>query len=108
MLLLQGIGAAIRAMSWGILLLLLANFIVALLLTKVIGQSMFDGLTDPEREETYWGHFGNMHRSMFTLYMFTMEFQGDTCRDSFDDGPWLTFFLLVWTWLSCFALLGTI
>lgn len=112
MLLLQGIGAAIRAMSWGMLLLLLANFILSLLLTKIVGKEMLTGVFDPnlEGEEylVYDYYFGTLYKSMFTLYMFTMEFQGDTCRDTFPDGPWLTFVLLLWTVLSCFALLGTI
>jgi hypothetical protein len=57
---------------------------------------------------TYEENFGTLPKTMFTLFMFTMEFQADNCRETFHDGAWMSYFLLFWTFLSCFALLGTI
>lgn len=122
LLLLQGLGAAIRAMSWGMLLLLIANFIGSLLVCKIAGKNLISwpGYIEftPVLEEndegemevynTYESNFGTLPKTMFTLFMFTMEFQADNCRETFHDGAWMSYFLLAWTFLSCFALLGTI
>jgi hypothetical protein len=125
LLLLQGLGAAIRAMSWGMLLLLIANFICSLLVCKIAGKRIiewdghieftdeFEGVKIIDEEsgepyDTYEANFGTLPRTMFTLFMFTMEFQADNCRETFHDGAWMSYFLLFWTFLSCFALLGTI
>jgi len=120
LLLLQGLGAAVRAMSWGMLLLLIANFICSLLVCKIAGKKLiqwdnyleFTPVPDEEAEggwyDTYEENFGTLPKTMFTLFMFTMEFQADNCRETFHDGAWMSYLLLFWTFLSCFALLGTI
>lgn len=73
--------------------------------TPVVGEND-DG--EVEVYNTYEENFGTLPKTMFTLFMFTMEFQADNCRETFHDGAWMSYFLLFWTFLSCFALLGTI
>jgi len=103
------------------ILLFIVNFICSLLVCKIVGKQMFDGaftyqdedgnriLNDWETvDNPYYFAYGTLPRTMFTLFMFTMEFQADNCRETFHDGAWMTYFLLFYTVLSCFALLGTI
>jgi len=117
LLLIAGVGAGLRAMVWGALLLVVVNFISGLLMTEMVGKEMFDGWflrRDPLEEnvgdsiEFYTDNFTKLYLSMFTLFEFTMEFQGDHCTATWPDGPWLTFFFIVYTFVTNLALLQVV
>jgi hypothetical protein len=113
LLLIAGIGAGLRAMIWGALLLVVVNFISGLLMTEIVGKDMFDGWfmlnTDEDNgKEFYETNFTKLYISMFTLFEFTMEFQGDHCKETWGDGPWLTFFFIVYTFITNLALLQVV
>jgi len=122
LLLIAGVGAGLRAMVWGALLLVVVNFISGLLMTEMVGKDMFDGWflrRDPLEEgvgvygdegsiDFYTDNFTKLYLSMFTLFEFTMEFQGDHCTASWPDGPWLTFFFIVYTFVTNLALLQVV
>lgn len=119
LLLIAGIGAGLRAMVWGALLLVVVNFIAGLLMTEIVGKDMFDGwflLRDPndqgvidyESLSFYEENFTKLYIAMFTLFEFTMEFQGDHCKSTWADGPWLTFFFIVYTFVTNLALLQVV
>jgi len=107
MLLIQGITSAMRAMVWGLLLLAITIFICALLLTRLVGKACCDS-DDTFRDQLYRNLFGTLSRSSFTLFQFTMEFQPDICRDTWDYGPWLTIFFLAYTMFTNVTLLNTV
>jgi len=122
LLLIAGVGAGLRAMVWGALLLVVVNFISGLLMTEMVGKDMFDGWflrRDPLEEgvgvygdegsiDFYTDNFTKLYLSMFSLFEFTMEFQGDHCTASWPDGPWLTFFFIVYTFVTNLALLQVV
>merc|ERR1712060_329477 len=117
LLLIAGIGAGLRAMIWGALLLVVVNFISGLLMTEIVGKDMFDGWfleRNPDDKaiedgiEFYKENFTKLYISMFTLFEFTMEFQGDHCKATWPDGPWLTFFFIVYTFVTNLALLQVV
>ncbi|CAK0830271.1 unnamed protein product [Prorocentrum cordatum] len=118
LLLIGGIGAGLRAMVWGALLLVVVNFISGLVMTEVVGKDMIDGWfllntsEDAIAEEGsvafYQENFTKLYISMFTLFEFTMEFQGDHCKATWPDGPWLTFFFIVYTFVTNLALLQVV
>jgi len=108
MLLVQGITSAMRAMVWGLLLLGITIFICALLITRLVGKDCCDE-DDTFKDEFYKTYFGTLSRTSFTLFQFTMEFQPDICRDTWDgSGPWLTFFFLGYTMFTNITLLNTV
>lgn len=107
MLLVQGITSAMRAMVWGLLLLGITIFICALLITRVVGKACCDE-DDAFKNELYVDLFGTLARTSFTLFQFTMEFQPDICRDTWDHGPWLTFFFIAYTMFTNITLLNTV
>jgi len=107
MLLVQGITSAMRAMVWGLLLLGITIFICALLITRLVGKACCDA-DDTFQNPFYDEMFGTLARTSFTLFQFTMEFQPDICRDTWDYGPWLTFFFLAYTMFTNITLLNTV
>lgn len=104
-LLVSGILSAIRAMIWGFLLLLLTIFICSLLLTRLVGKGWDEN--DPQ-QAFYEYTFGTLPRTAFTLFMFTMEFQPDVCQQTWNEGPWLTLFFIVYVALTNITLLGVV
>jgi voltage-gated sodium channel len=119
LLLIAGIGAGLRAMVWGALLLVVVNFISGLLMTEIAGKDMVDGwflnrdendagAIESESIGFYEANFSKLYLSMFTLFEFTMEFQGDHCKSTWADGPWLTFFFIVYTFVTNLALLQVV
>jgi voltage-gated sodium channel len=107
MLLVRGITSAMRAMVWGLLLLTITIFICSLLITRLVGKDCCDE-DNTFQEESYDELFGTLPRSAFTLFQFTMEFQPDICRETWDHGPWLTFFFLAYTTFTNITLLNTV
>jgi hypothetical protein len=82
-------------------------------MTEIVGKDMFDGWfmlnTDEDNgKEFYETNFTKLYISMFTLFEFTMEFQGDHCKETWGDGPWLTFFFIVYTFITNLALLQVV
>lgn len=107
MLLVQGITSAMRAMVWGLLLLGITIFICALLLTRLVGKACCDS-EDTFQNPLFHELFGTFTRTSFTLLQFTMEFQPDICRDTWDYGPWLTIFFVAYTVFTNITLLNTV
>lgn len=107
MLLVQGITSAMRAMVWGLLLLGITIFICALLMTRLVGKACCDE-DDTFQNELLPELFGTFPRTAFTLFQFTMEFQPDICRETWDSGPWLTLFFLAYTMFTNVTLLNTV
>lgn len=102
MLIIVGIASAMRAMVWGLAILAITIFMCALLLTRLVGKSSM--YTDPFYNE----YFGSMPRTAFTLLQFTMEFQPDICRQSWQDGTALTLFFIVYTCFTNLTILNII
>lgn len=107
MLLISGIKSAMMSMVWGLLLLGMTIFITALFITKIVGKACCDP-DDNFQNEMYRENFGNLFRSAFTLFQFTMEFQPDICRESWEDGVWLTFALIAYSGFTNITLLNTV
>jgi len=107
MLLVQGITSAMRAMVWGLLLLGITIFICALLVTRLVGKACCDP-EDSFQDPLYRERFGTLVRTSFTLFQFTMEFQPDICRDTWESGPWLTLFFVAYTMFTNITLLNTV
>jgi len=101
-LMLMGVASAMRAMIWGLLLLGITIFLCAIVITRLVGKS--DTFTNP----LYFELFGTMFRTSFTLLQFTMEFQPDLCRSTWNDGAGLTTFLIVYTCFTNVTLLNII
>lgn len=94
----MGIASAMRAMIWGLFILGITIFTCSLWLTRLVGKSGI--FIDPIYNE----YFGSLFRTAFTLLQFTMEFQPDICRQTWEEGTALTLFLIVYT---CFTNLAT-
>lgn len=107
MLLVAGITSAMRAMVWGLLLLAITIFMCSMLMTKIVGKSCCEE-DDTFQKEEYKTYFGTLPATAFTLFQFTMEFQPDICRETWDDGPWLTIFFLGYTMFTNITLLNTV
>jgi len=107
MLLVAGITSAMKAMVWGLLLLAITIFICAMFMTKVVGKACCEE-DDTFQNEAYKEYFGTLARTAFTLFQFTMEFQPDICRETWEDGPYLTFFFLAYTMFTNITLLNTV
>lgn len=107
MLLVAGIASAARAMVWGFTLLAVTIFICGLILTKLVGKNCCED-DDVFSDSIYADLFGNMARSSFTLFQFTMEFQPDICRETWNHnlGICLTLFLIVFTMFTNLTLLN--
>jgi len=102
MLLLLGVASAMRAMVWGFLLLAITIFMCSLAITQLVRQS--ENVKDPFYSE----YFGNIFRTAFTLLQFTMEFQPDVCRTTWEDGFALTIFFVLYTFLTNVTILNII
>jgi len=82
-------------------------FVCSLVITRLVGKDCCDDhnhFTDPFYSE----HFGSMFRTAFTLLQFTMEFQPDLCRRTWEDGIALTLFFIVYTCFTNLTLLNII
>eukprot|EP00928_Gymnodinium_smaydae_P058676 TRINITY_DN4185_c0_g1_i1.p1 TRINITY_DN4185_c0_g1~~TRINITY_DN4185_c0_g1_i1.p1 ORF type:complete len:805 (+),score=171.40 TRINITY_DN4185_c0_g1_i1:361-2415(+) len=106
-LLILGTVQALKTTIWGFLLLVAIIYVSALFVTQVVGknccseQDMFSAAIIPE-------YFGSLVRTAFTLFMFTMEFQPDIVRDTWVDGAFITFFMVVYTVFTNLMLLNMV
>jgi len=100
-----GMIQAFRATIWGLVMLVGIIFMCALLLTKLVGKQCCDE-GDLFVTPSLLDYFGSMPKSAFTLFQFTMEFQPDIVRDTWEDGVFLTFFLISYTALTHIMLLN--
>lgn len=107
MLIIKGLLNAMRAMFWGVLLLLITIFMSSILITRFVRGS---GLEEDShmKDGFYDERFGSLFRTSFTLFQFTMEFQGDVCLRALQDGVALTLFLIVYTCFTNITLLNII
>merc|ERR1719456_120612 len=96
-----------RAMVWGMLLIVITIFVCGMFLTRLVGKDCCDE-EHTFSNENYIEWFGTLPRTAFTLFQFTMEFQADIARETFDDGPWLTFFFLAYVMFTSVTLMNTI
>eukprot|EP00933_Yihiella_yeosuensis_P052486 TRINITY_DN50576_c0_g1_i1.p1 TRINITY_DN50576_c0_g1~~TRINITY_DN50576_c0_g1_i1.p1 ORF type:complete len:452 (+),score=77.24 TRINITY_DN50576_c0_g1_i1:203-1357(+) len=64
MLIIKGLAAAVRAVTWTLVLLLMIVFVFSILFTSVFHQGL---KTDEEVEDEVEGFFGSMGKSMFSL-----------------------------------------
>jgi len=107
MLIISGIVSALRAMLWGGCLLGISIFMYSLLLTRLFGKT--GGITGNAVEGSlYQEYFGSVPRTAFTLLQFTMEFQPDLCRQTWNDGFVLTFLLILYTFYTNITILNII
>jgi len=104
-LLCRGMVTAFRATMWGFIMLGLIIFVCALLTTKLVGKQCCDE-DDFFSAKMLPDYFGTLPRSAFTLFQFTMEFQPDMVRETWEDGQILTIFLLCYTTLTNIMLLN--
>lgn len=105
MLLMAGICSAVKSMIWGLALLMLTIFLCSLFLTRMLRSKGNAGESNADFYEEY---FSSIPRTSFTLFMFTMEFQPDVCKQSWHDGPWLTFFFVIYVAFTNITLLGVV
>merc|ERR1719456_670224 len=106
-LLVHGVKGAMRAMIWGLLLIVITIFICGLFLTRLVGKDCCgEGHTFSNPNYAEW--FGSLPLTAFTLFQFTMEFQADIARETFADGPWLALFLLAYVMFTNITLLNTV
>merc|ERR1719235_1943365 len=82
-------------------------YVSALFVTQVVGKQCCDA-NDVFGAEMIPDYFGTLVRSAFTLFMFTMEFQPDLVRETWVDGPFLTFFLVLYTVFTNLMLLNMV
>jgi len=104
-LIMRGLEQAVRATVWSFLVLAIIIFICALVLTRVVGKECCDD-DDLFSVDALDDYFGTISRASFTLFQFTMEFQPDIARETWDDGILLTIFLILYTVLTNIMLLN--
>jgi len=79
----------------------------SILITRLVGKSCCDP-DDPFQDHFYVEYFGSIFRTGFTLLQFTMEFQPDICRRTWQDGIALTLFFIAYTSFTNVTLLNII
>jgi len=94
-------------MVWGMFLLAITIFMGSLLITKLVGKACCEA-DDPFQDPFYTEHFGTVAKTAFTLFQFTMEFQPDICRFTWNDGMGLTIFFIFYTLFTNLTLLNII
>jgi len=107
MLTIMGVVSAFQAVMWGLLLLGFTIFVCALLITRLVGKDCC-AEDNTFKDPFYTEHFGTMGRTAFTLFQFTMEFQPDLCRRTWEDGFVLTIFFITYTCFTNLTLLNIV
>lgn len=107
-LLVHGVKGAMRAMIWGMLLIVITIFVSGMFLTRLVGKDCCEEGVHTFSNPNYAEWFGTLPLTAFTLFQFTMEFQADIARETFADGPWLALFLLAYVMFTNITLLNTV
>jgi len=105
LLLLKGIVGAMKALVWSMILLLMALYITAIFMTKLIGHK----LKHHEKAQLY---FGSMFKSMFTLFQIaTLEGWNEVARDMMAEdavGFWVSIVFVVFLMFTNLTLLNLV